>query len=88
MAEELSYKSYVVRLWPGEHEGRGTCRVTLDAVGSGRRHDFSGLDGLVAFLRAEEAALTALDLQSEEDEMPGISTKSTQKTAPEAGHHE
>jgi hypothetical protein len=57
--ESIPYQAYLVRLWPTRRAGLVKYRVTLDTIGTGERCDFADLDGLVAFLQAQETQLAA-----------------------------
>jgi len=58
MEESTPYQAYLVRLWPTRRAGLVKYRVTLDAIGGGDHRDFADLDGLVAFLQAQESQLS------------------------------
>jgi hypothetical protein len=59
MEESIPYQAYLVRLWPTRRAGLVKYRVTLDQIGAGDHRDFADLDGLVAFLQAQETQLAA-----------------------------
>jgi hypothetical protein len=54
MEEYVPYRAYVVRLWRTRRVGRAGCRATAEDVSTGKRSNFADLEGLFAFLRAQE----------------------------------
>jgi hypothetical protein len=57
MENSAMYQSYLIRLWPGEREGEMRCRATLHSVRSHEHFYFTDLEGLLTYLRDEEAKL-------------------------------
>src|SRR5262245_43657198 len=48
--EPPAYRSYLLRLWRAEREGRSTWRASLESAQTGERRTFASLATLCAFL--------------------------------------
>jgi hypothetical protein len=57
MAEEKrGYKSYLLRLWESNENGKRLWRASLEKPGTGERQGFASLQALFAFLEEQTGA--------------------------------
>ena len=56
-ASKRPYHSYLLRLWPANHQGQVTWRASLENPQTGERLGFASLERLFAFLQDQTAEM-------------------------------
>jgi hypothetical protein len=67
MEKRDEYLSYMLRLWRVSRDGQGMWWASLENSQTGKRHNFSDLENLFAFLRGlSEGLLQTITCQEEQ----------------------